>query len=313
MKLWPVIKAEFKRSSWVLWAVLLFMLPLCGGRAVGTIKDDVYGMSRWLDSSAYFTDSMQENICLCGIWAAVLLVIVQYIKDYPNFTRALPYTGRQLILGKSVTAVVIAAANSVIYVVMMFMLTSKYDWYIKTVYWSSDDTISAGYIVLCAFTAFLVMLAAYWYVSLCCCVSKNVYIGVGLAFLGMMTLTAFTNLLDEINFYDILTKFRDFLSHIAPESYAVSLFMIFLAVTVLVPSFFGALKLYGGGESSHPLFRYGAVNKIAILLLAVLFASFAPDVTGMYDNIPLALMIGGAVGLALGIGFNKLVIRRCRA
>ena len=314
----PIIKAEFGRSVWVLWIALFLLIPVCVGRTAQNIETIAYYSSVYLVPNIYLSSELQEIIYSASIFWAALLVFVQYTRDYPDFSRALPYTNKQLILAKSVTAAFISAVTAVVYAVVLFGFAEKNSWLINTVSWAFrdyyEDVFDKNFIVLSAFAAFAFAFAVYWFISLCCCVSKNAITGIALAVLAIFAFSGVMNILDNyiLTDTDIVTPLRKLLQNFGAQNYTFTFLMLIVSLILFIPSFWAALRFYGGGESKHPLFRYDGAAITAIALVSIGAACFTPEFAEMRDNIPLALVIGGIIGLLMSLTINKLLIRRCQ-
>lgn len=315
MKSLPIIKAEFKRSAWVLWAALFVLMPACIGGAVNGMRLTAEYMVMSLESEIYISSDILNNLFTPTILWVWLLVYVQYANDRPDFTRTLPYTGRQLVLSKFVTAVFIAAVLSVMYIVFMLGILQRFLWLTTAAAWSNSaqyvDVFDKNFIFISAAAVFLLAIAIYWYISLCCCVSKRIVTGMFLSLLGFFTFVGFMNLSNYFNNIDVLEVLRKILRVFGLEGYSVSIFIILFASMLILLMAPAVLRLYGGGSSTHPLFRYAGAGKAAFVLIVLFLAFLTPEYIDMTDNIPLAMIIGGTVGAGIGAAANKLIVRRC--
>ncbi|MBQ9518588.1 MAG: hypothetical protein IJR59_01680 [Firmicutes bacterium] len=315
MRALPIIRSEFKRSAWVVFAALAVVIPACVGITLREIQQSAYYAAMYTDSEFYVTSSIFDPLCTFSVLWAALLVYVQYINDCPDFSRALPYTTKQLILSRSVTAVFIAAAVSAVYALFMLGIASRYSWLINTASWSaaeiSEDRFDTDFVLISAAAAFLLSVAVYWYISLCCCVSKHIFAGFALAFLGFSTFCGLMNLSNYIKGKGIEETFKTLLAPLSLDNYTMSIIILLFALVLLLLTLPAALKLYGGGNSTHPFFGYSAAGKTAAIFTVLTFAFFAPEFLNMQDNIPLALLIGGTIGAAAAAAANKLIVKRC--
>ena len=315
MKTLPIIKAEFKRSAWVLWIALFVIIPACIGRAANDMSNSAYYASMYLEGELFVTGDVLETLGTFSVLWAALLVYVQYVNDRPDFAKALPYTSKQLILSKAAAAVFIGAVISAVYILFMLGILRKYSWLVQTESWTGTDpyidVFDVDFILISAAAAFMLAFAMYWYISLCCCVSRRVYAGLWLAFFGFLTFAGFMDLSNYFDFPDPTVFLRSGLKVLGLENYTISIFIILFALVLLLITIPLVLKLYGGGNSAHPAFRYSGAAKAMQIFIGLSLAFYFPDIANMRDNIPLALVIGGAIGISLGAVINKLIVKRC--
>ncbi|MBR6399956.1 MAG: hypothetical protein IKS17_01865 [Firmicutes bacterium] len=315
MKTLPIIKAEFRRSAWVLWPVLFALIPACIGRAANDMSNSAYYSSMYLEGELFVTGDVLETLGTFSVLWTALLVYVQYANDRPDFAKALPYTSKQLILSKASAAVFIGAVTSAVYVLFMLGILRKYSWLVKTESWTGIeqyiDVFDVNFVLISAAAAFVLAMAMYWYISLCCCVCRRVYAGLWLAFLGFLSFTGFMNLSNEIETVDPVSALGCVLEKVGLEGYTISIFVMLFALVLLLITMLPALKLYGGGNSAHPVFRYSGAAKAFYIFSGLSAALYFPYIANMRDNIPLALVIGGVIGIGLGAVLNKFILKRC--
>lgn len=320
MSILPVIKVELKRNLWVAWVAVLLAVVYMGGNLGGSLMSDAFdSMLDFTASYSHFVPVYGVLFTCCGWWV-LLFVFVQFGRDSLLFKQALPYTDKKLLLSKFTAFLAVLGIFLAAYACVCAVLFHKFDYVFYIMRHTGPDLFGNGWLspfsmVIAAVTAALFAAALYWFLALCCCLCRNSVHGCMLGIFFAAAAFAFNDFLSIVSDGDrpFSVLIAQWLTTVSPHAYAYTETVIWVMVSLVILAVAVPLcvKLYGGGESNHPFFRYRHTDKVCIAAAAVFFGSVGHTLLGFGENsLWLSFVIGAVFGAAAGIIINCLVKRR---
>lgn len=302
MKTLPLIKADMKKNLYVVWVALFIAYFMLYGRLYNKLNGGMYEIIHLTSGSGgYFgywdnMDWLMDNAFYLSVWV-ILLVFVQFNRDYLNFKMSLPYKIKHLLLSKAVTAVVIAAIFALAYFVFAVSFFNEYRYATECFNWIGIYICNMN-VALDSLTIFMMSIGLYAYIVFCNILFKRSFYGCvfSMAFL----LTVF------LNFIVLMENTNYNLSQLFIYPYYMKI--IFIVLSAIAAAVFMPLSchFYGKGCFIHPLFAFGAVEKVTAAVAMLFGGAFLYSVS---EGKAVYYFVGAVIGFISFVVINTLVKR----
>ncbi|MBQ9604760.1 MAG: hypothetical protein IJR45_05020 [Firmicutes bacterium] len=320
MSILPMIKVEFKRNIWVAWVAVLLTAFWAGGSTNSELADGAYRSMLNFTDSNIFIQSIYDRMVVCCGWWVLLFVFVQFGRDSLIFKKALPYTDKKLLLSKFTAFLAVLGAGFAAYALICLVMLRKYDYmfyamkHFGPTFFGMCYLTPAGMLII-GISAALFALAVYWGLTFCCCLCRNSVQGCALGIFYAVTLASVNLFLNESAEADtsLHHNIALWLKSISPNAfvytYEIMTGVVWLIIILITMPL--CFALYGGGESKHPLFRYGFADKLTIAAAVLCCGCSGRSIFGLSESEKgLGFIIGAVTGAAAAAAINTIIKRR---